>query len=137
MSKIKLPANIYNLRKLIQFVSNFAKEKGFARKRSREIELAVEEALVNILKYAYPDKNTGEVEVRCQIDNDAVLVIEILDTGAPFDIRYFSEPDLNVNISDRKIGGLGIFLIRKMVDEVHYRRDGESNILTFIIRKND
>lgn len=137
MSKIKLPADIYSLRKLIQFVSNFAKEKGFARKRSREIELAVEEALVNISKYAYPDKNTGEVEVRCQIDNDAVLVIEILDTGAPFDIRYFSEPDLNVNISDRKIGGLGIFLIRKMVDEVHYRRDGESNILTFIIRKND
>jgi len=137
MSKIKLPANIYNLRKLIQFVSNFAKEKGFARKRSREIELAVEEALVNISKYAYPDNNTGEVEVRCQMDNDAVLVIEILDTGTPFDIRYFSEPDLNVNISDRKIGGLGIFLIRKMVDEVHYRRDGESNILTFIIRKND
>jgi anti-sigma regulatory factor (Ser/Thr protein kinase) len=137
MSKIKLPANIYNLRKLIQFVSNFSKKKGFSRKRIQEIELAVEEAFVNISKYAYPDKNTGEVEVRCQMDNDAELVIEILDTGASFDIRYFSEPDLNVNISDREIGGLGIFLIRKLVDEVHYRRDGQSNILSFIIRKND
>jgi serine/threonine-protein kinase RsbW len=137
MSKIKLPANIYNLRRLIQFVSTFAKEKGFARKRIQEIELAVEEAFVNISTYAYQDKNTGEVEVKCQMDNDAELVIEILDTGAPFDIRYFSEPDLNVNISDREIGGLGIFLIRKLVDEVHYRRDGQSNILSFIIRKND
>lgn len=137
MSKIKLPATIYNLRKLIQFVSNFAKEKGFSKKRIQEIELAVEEAFVNVSTYAYPDKNTGEVEVRCEMSNDAVLVIEILDTGTPFDIRSFSEPDLNVDISNREIGGLGIFLIRKMVDEVHYRRDGQRNILSFTIRKDD
>ena len=137
MSKIKLPATIYNLRKLIQFVSNFAKEKGFSKKRIQEIELAVEEAFVNVSTYAYPDKNTGEVEVRCEMSNDTVLVIEILDTGTPFDIRSFSEPDLNVDISNREIGGLGIFLIRKMVDEVHYRRDGQRNILSFTIRKDD
>jgi len=137
MPELKLPADIKNLRELVEFVSNFAKEKGFARKRIQEIALAVEEALVNISKYAYPDENTGEVEVKCKMDNDARLVVEILDTGVPFDIRYFSEPDLNVNRSDIKIGGLGIFFIREMVDEVQYRRDRESNILTFIIHKSD
>jgi serine/threonine-protein kinase RsbW len=137
MAKIKLPADIYNLRKLIEFVSHFAKEKGFSRKRIQEITLAVEEALVNISKYAYPDENTGEVEVRCKMDNDARLVVQISDTGVPFDIRYFPEPDLNGNISDIKIGGLGILFIREMVDEVQYRRDRESNILTFIIHKSD
>ena len=137
MAKIQLPAHIDNLRTLIQFVSTFAKEKGFAQKRIQEIELALEEALVNIAKYAYPDKNNGEVEVRCKMENDNRLVIEILDVGVPFDIRYFSEIDLNVNMVDRKIGGLGIFLIREMVDEVQYRRDKGNNILTLIVHKSD
>ena len=137
MAKIQLPAHIDNLRTLIQFVSTFAKEKGFAQKRIQEIELALEEALVNIAKYAYPDKNNGEVEVRCKTENDNRLVIEILDVGVPFDIRYFSEIDLNVNMVDRKIGGLGIFLIREMVDEVQYRRDKGNNILTLIVHKSD
>lgn len=134
MSKIRLPAKIENLKKLIQFVSVRAKRQEFTRKRVKEIELATEEALVNIFNYAYPE-NTGEVEVRCKMDDDNRFTLEILDNGIPFDIQSISEPDLTENISKRKIGGLGIFLIRKMVDEVQYRRDGESNILTLIIHK--
>ena len=136
MSKIRLPAKIENLRKLMQFVSDFAKGEGFTQKRIQEIELATEEALVNIFDYAYPDENIGEVEVRCRMEVNTGLIIEILDTGRPFDIQSISEPDLKWNISDRKIGGLGIYLIRKMVDEVQYYRDRGINILAFIIHKN-
>ena len=135
MSKIRLPANIENLTKLIRVVSDFAKRKGFTQKRIREIELATEEALVNIISYAYPDENTGEVEIRCKMANNTELIIEILDTGVPFDIESYSEPELTANLADRHIGGLGIFLIRKMVDEFHYCRDGKSNILTLVIHK--
>jgi len=134
MSKIRLPAKIENLKRLIQFVLDCAKSQGFAKKRIQEIELATEEALVNIFIYAYP-KHTGEVELRCKMDDDTRFVLEILDTGIPFNIHSISEPDLTENISERKIGGLGILLIRNMVDEVQYRRDGESNILTLIIHK--
>lgn len=135
MSKIRLPAKIENLKRLIQFVLGCAKSQGFTKKRIQEIELATEEALVNIFNYAYPDKHNGEVEVRCKLDDDTRFTLQILDNGIPFDIQSISEPDLTENISERKIGGLGILLIRNMVDEVQYRRDGESNILTLIIHK--
>jgi len=137
MSKIKLPARIENLNKLMRFVSDFAKETGFSQKRIREIELATEEALVNIFSYAYPDENSGDVEVRCRMADDTGMIIEISDTGKPFDILSSSEPDLISNISERKIGGLGVYLIRKMVDEVRYRRDKGMNILSLLIYKNN
>ena len=135
MSKIRLPAKIENLKRLIQFVLDCAKSQGFTKKRIQEIELATEEALVNIFNYAYPDKHNGEVEVRCKLDDNIRFTLQILDNGIPFDIQSISKPDLTENISERKIGGLGILLIRNMVDEVQYRRDGESNILTLIIHK--
>jgi anti-sigma regulatory factor (Ser/Thr protein kinase) len=134
MSKIRLQAKIENLERLMQFVLACAKRQGFTQKRIQAIELATEEALVNIFTYAYPE-HTGEVEVRCKMDDDTRFILEILDTGIPFNIHSISEPDLTENISNRKIGGLGIFLMRKMVDEVQYRRDEENNILTLIIHK--
>jgi serine/threonine-protein kinase RsbW len=135
MSNIRLSARIEDLERFMQFVSTCATGQGFTQERMKEIELALEEALVNIFNYAYPDEHTGEVEVRCKTDDDTSFVIEILDTGIPFDTQSLSEPDLDASISERKIGGLGIFLIREMADEVHYRRDGDSNILTLVFNK--
>ena len=124
---------VYNdLERLIEFVSAFLKYSGLTQKRIREIELATEEALVNIFNYAYPE-GPGDVEVSCRQDNDTRLVLEFSDRGVPFDSLSLPYPDLTPDIADREIGGLGILLIQKMVDEVRYRRDGESNVLTFII----
>ena len=131
MSKIRLPARIEYLETLIQFVSAYAREKGFAHERITQIELATEEALVNIFKYAYPE-DIGEVELTCKMDNDK-FIIKIVDAGVPFDIESVPEPDLTADISNRKIGGLGIFVIRKMVDELHYHREDDKNILIFIL----
>jgi len=136
MSKLRLQADIENLDRLIQYVSGFAGEQGFLQKRIREIELATEEALVNIFNYAYPDKSDGDVEVRCEIDDDDNFAIDILDTGVPFDFKSLSGPDLDSHINDRPIGGLGVFFIQKMADDVRYRRDGEMNILTLTFQKN-
>jgi len=134
MLKIKLPARLEHLERLIEFVSEFLEYSGLTQKKIREIELATEEALVNIFNYAYPE-GAGDVKVSCRQDDDTRLVLEIADNGIPFDSLSLPDPDLAPDIPDRKIGGLGILLIRKMVDEVRYRRDGESNILTFIIHK--
>ena len=119
----------------MRFVSGFAKAEGFTPKRIQEIELAAEEALINIFNYAYPDDDTGEVEVRCRIGDPSSLVIEIIDSGQPFDIQAVPDPDLTLDISERKVGGLGIYLIKKMVSRVHYRREGKNNILTLVIDK--
>ena len=119
----------------MQFVITSARGAGFTDKRVQEIELAVEEALVNIINYAYPDQDNGDVDIKCGLEDQERLVIEIRDSGVPFDVGAQSDPDLKANIAERKIGGLGIFLIRKMADEMRYKREGEQNVLTLIILK--
>jgi len=114
------------------FVSNCLSHRGFSPHRSSEIELAVEEALVNIFRYAYPDRS-GDVEVRCRAMEDGQLVIEIEDAGIPFNLLSTPDPELSTEISRRKAGGLGIYFIRKMIDDIRYRRDGDRNVLTLVV----
>lgn len=130
---IHLPAKLENLESLTESVSNCAREQGFDQKRINEIELATEEALVNICNYSYPEK-PGDVEINCKSD-DSHFMIEMIDSGKPFDVTSLSDPDLTPNIDERKIGGLGVFLIKKMMDGVRYRRENDQNILDLIIKK--
>jgi anti-sigma regulatory factor (Ser/Thr protein kinase) len=88
---------------------------------------------VNIFEYSYAEKN-GNVEVVCKLDAGN-FVIEIIDSGIPFNILTAKEPDITSGISERSIGGLGIFLIRKLMDDVRYRREGDRNILTLVVKK--
>jgi serine/threonine-protein kinase RsbW len=136
MKKIKLPARIESLEELMGLVSGFAEAAGFSKERIQEIDLAMEEALVNIFSYAYGGDPGGEVEVRCRMGDEATLIIDILDCGTPFDIRAVQDPDIRAEISERGIGGLGIMLIKKMVDEIKYRHEGKCNILTFVLHNN-
>ena len=133
---MKAPARLDSLEKLMHFVSGFAGDHGFSKNRIAEIQLATEEALLNLFQYAYPGEHKGEVELTCEMKSDSELNIRIFDTGIPFDILSLSEPDLSCPLPDRKIGGLGCYLIRKMADEVHYRRQGDANILTLLVRKS-
>ncbi len=135
MDTMKVPARLDSLEKLMHFVSGFAGEHGFSIKRISDIQLATEEALLNIFQYAYPGERKGDVEVTCEMKSDSELNIRIVDTGIPFDILSLSEPDLSCPISDRKVGGLGCYLIRKMTDDVHHHRQGDTNILTLLVRK--
>ncbi len=135
MTTLRLPAKPENVGKLLEFVSGLATQYGFPAAAVKEIELAAEEALINILHYAYPEE-TGEVEIRRRGDDGTRLELEIVDYGIPFDPLSLSEPDLAVNVPDRKVGGLGVMLIREMADGVRYRRDGGANILTLIFQKS-
>jgi anti-sigma regulatory factor (Ser/Thr protein kinase) len=93
-----------------------------------EIELAVEEALANICLYAYPH-NSGEVEVRCTQDGTRDFSIEIIDAGIPFDMLARPAPDFSMDVAQRQVGGLGIPLIRALMDNATYHREGGRNIL--------
>jgi len=135
MDGMKAPATIDSLERLMRFVSDFAGVHGFSKEKIRDIQLATEEALLNIFQYAYPGEHKGEVEVTCEMMGDSELNIRILDNGIPFDILSLSEPDLTCSLPARKIGGLGCYLIRKMADGVQYRRQGETNILNLLVRK--
>jgi serine/threonine-protein kinase RsbW len=98
-----------------------------------QLELAVEEAVVNICLYAY-EVPPGELLVRIESGEER-FVVDLIDEGVPFDPLAVEEPDLRAPAEERKVGGLGIFLVRRVMDEVAYRRDGSSNILRLVIRR--
>ena len=108
IASMKLYADLKNLEGLTSFVSECARERGITEERGVDIQIAVEEAFVNICSYAYVG-GRGEVEVNCFSNGDS-FVIEIIDSGIPFDITILEDPDITADISKREVGGLGGFL---------------------------
>ena len=130
--EIRAPARLDNLYPLLGFVTSCAKRHGAGQERVHEIELVMEELLVNIFNYAYPD-GMGNVAIVCRPDDPGKILIEIADDGIPFNILTRDEPDLDSGIEERSVGGLGIFFVRQLVHEIHYRREGGRNILTLTV----
>ena len=121
-------AQIDSIGRCVEFVLACATAAGFSPFRVREIELVVEEVLVNICRHAYGDA-PGEVELRCAQADPEHLLVEFIDSGKPFNILTSPIPELAVELDERQVGGLGILLIRAMMDKVTYRREGDQNIL--------
>jgi len=131
----KMPARVESLHELLTFIRTEAKKRGFSEEALNRIELVAEEALVNVFVHGYT-QNQGQVEVRCLVEDDPALTIEIRDAGVSFDPLSLAAPDVESDLTKRKIVGMGVFLIRKMTDRVAYRREGDINILsmTFLNR---
>ncbi len=121
-----------SLHPLLAFVRSSATKQGFGQERLQEIDLVMEEILVNIFHYAYPDR-LGEVEVVCRPADDGRLLVEVADQGIPYNILSRDDPDLNEDIDERKIGGLGVFFVKQLIRDIGYRREGGRNILTLAI----
>jgi len=130
--EIRTVAKLANLYPLLGFVTSCARRHGADQERVREIELVMEELLVNIFNYAYPDRE-GDVTILCRPADDGRLLVEIADDGVPFNILTRAEPDRDIGIEERSIGGLGIFFVRRLVPEIGYRREDGRNILTLTI----
>jgi anti-sigma regulatory factor (Ser/Thr protein kinase) len=132
LSEIRLPARLENLQEAVSTVAATAREKGLNSEKVSFLELAVEEAVVNICTYSYP-AGVGDFDIRC-LEEDGMFVTEIINYGLPFDITATPDPDVTKGLEERRLGGLGIFFIRKFVDEVAYRREGSANILRLSVR---
>ncbi|MCE2431439.1 MAG: ATP-binding protein [Candidatus Latescibacteria bacterium] len=101
-----------------------------------QVDLVLEELIVNTVNYGYDDDARHEIEVTLISDED-VFTVEIIDDGHAFNpLEDAPEPDLDLGIEDRPIGGLGIHLMRVMMDDVHYRREQNKNHLTLVKRRN-
>ena len=133
MAKIGLPAEMENLEKLLDFVDKEAGKTGFPMHRVLEIRLAAEEALVNVFCYAYPESD-GHVSVSCFVKED-FFVLEILDSGTPFNIVSAPCPDASSCLSERYVGGLGIHFVKEMTTEARYVRENGQNRLTLVFGK--
>ena len=117
------------VRPLGDFVKNIATRLGLDDGTTKALRLAVEEAVVNVIDYAYPPDAEGGVSVRAQSDG-RILRMTITDHGVPFDPTAVPAPDITLPAEDRSIGGLGIFLSRTLMDGFRYERVGETNVLT-------
>ncbi len=131
---LNLSATLENLESFQEHVRYSAVTCGFDAKQLQQVELALEEILVNVIRYAYPEDRVGDIEVSCTWKSGQDLTIKVIDCGSAFDPLAKSGPDTSLALDEREVGGLGIFLTRKMMDEVTYERSQDKNILTMVKR---
>ena len=135
MGRITFEADFQNLDEIRDFVGESAQQVGFSEKEIYAIQLAADEASSNIIEHAYADIKGGVIEIDC-ITTDEELKIVMRDRGKPFDPSSVPEPNVKADLSKRKIGGLGMYLMRQLMDEVYYETSSEAgNTLTMIKRK--
>lgn len=135
--QLQRPAQMEHLREFTAFVHRAAEEAAFPQMDLDRLDLVMEEVVVNVINYAYPDGHSGNVEVGYSIEGPGKLSVQVCDSGREFDPLAKDPPDLRLGLADRPIGGLGIFLVKQIAREITYSREGERNILTFHLEAGD
>jgi sigma-B regulation protein RsbU (phosphoserine phosphatase) len=136
--RIVLLNDIQEVSKLTAFVDEVCEVVGFSPAVTMQMNLALEEAVVNVMNYAYPEGTHGDVTIEAKT-NDVRLKFTIIDSGTPFDPTAMEDVDIHQDAEDRPIGGLGIHLVREIMDSVNYERVDNLNVLTLRkkLRKNN
>lgn len=128
---ITVPSKADRLYEVQDFVNSCLSGSGASLKVLMQLQLVVEEVFINIANYAYSPPGSGNVDISCTVEEDVMKVtLKFVDSGPEFDPLKRPDPDLDKDLEDRPIGGLGIFLVKNSVDGLVYRRDGDKNILT-------
>ncbi len=127
--EIVLKNDVRQSRQLNDFVRQVLARMPLDDKQARNIRLAVEEAVVNVMEYAYPEGQEGDVKVTLQSDGIR-LKVTITDAGMPFDPTERELADTTLSAEERPIGGLGLLMIRELMDSINYERDNGYNVLT-------
>lgn len=133
-ARLKLPATLESLSRFQDFIRKQVQECRWPQDKLFKLQLALEEALVNVMKYAYPEGGSGWVEVGCRLEGRTHVWVEVRDGGRAFNPFDCEKPDLTSTLGQRKVGGLGIFLLQQMADHAAYRREHDMNILTLGFR---
>ena len=126
---IVLPNDTQEVPRLNDFVEEVCQTVKFDKKVTMQVQLAVEEAVVNVMKYAYPPGQRGDVTIEAA-SNDLRLKFTIIDSGKPFDPTVQAEVDTTLSANQRNIGGLGIHIMRQNMDSINYERMDDLNVLT-------
>ncbi|MBR6089771.1 MAG: ATP-binding protein [Anaerolineaceae bacterium] len=128
--EIEVDAVIASLARVGEFVESYLSEIGCPMKAIMQINIAVDEIFTNIASYAY-DKRTGKAAIKIGYDKEASeFWITFTDSGKPYDPMAKEDPDITLSAAEREIGGLGIFMAKKLMDEITYEYRDEKNILT-------
>ena len=126
---LTLPNDVETIPQLNEFIDTVAEAIGLDMSLTMSLNLAIEEAVVNVMDYAYPPGEKGDVTIDV-CASDEWLQFVISDAGTPFDPTQKEEADTTLSVDERPIGGLGIFLVRQLMDTIHYRYVDGKNVLT-------
>jgi anti-sigma regulatory factor (Ser/Thr protein kinase) len=130
MEKLTIEAKVENLATVTEFITSSLEEKDCSIKIIMQMELVIEEIFVNVASYAYRP-NIGSVTICKEFEESPqAVIITFIDSGIEYNPLEHEDPDINAGIDERSIGGLGIFLVKKNVDEISYERKDGKNILT-------
>lgn len=116
--------------KVAAFTEEIGEEVGLSVSVIMSINLALEEAVANVVMYAYPhEEGQHKVTLSAEMNKNGELLFVLSDKGVPFDPTQVPQADVTLSVEDRPIGGLGIFLVRKIMGDVSYERIGDENLL--------
>jgi anti-sigma regulatory factor (Ser/Thr protein kinase) len=130
--RLKVPNDLAELARVNELVTSLLERAGVDASRSYRTCLALEEVLSNVIRHGFADAGAHEIAVRVRVDGGRVE-LEIVDDGMEFDPRSAAAVDVRAPLGERAVGGLGIHLVRAMVGEVRYERDGGKNRLRLCI----
>jgi serine/threonine-protein kinase RsbW len=117
---LKIPSQTDNLELIRNFVAGLAKKVGFDEDESNKIELAVDEACTNVVEHAYQHDESRDIDIAIKIDYNKFTVI-VTDRGRTFNFEELEMPDMKSYLAELRVGGLGIYLMKTLMDEVDYR----------------
>ena len=134
MKELTIAATVGNIEAVTDFVNEQLEALDCPMKAQMQIDIALDELFGNIAHYAY-NPDVGDATVRVEvIDNPLAVVITFIDNGVPYDPLAKADPDITLSAEEREIGGLGIFMVKKTMDDITYEYKDGQNILR--IRKN-
>jgi len=133
-----VPGRFESLAAISDFITQAARDAGFGDDDVFHIQMAVDEACSNVVEHAYGSDRRGDINLRCRIDNGGDLQVEIRDRGRPFDPDQVPlpliEPD-SADLDAMRVGGLGLFFMRKLMDEVTFEFDAESGNCLIMVKR--
>lgn len=124
--QISITASTENLSEVRNFVAEHAKTHGFSKQQIADIRLSVDEAITNIIRHAYQGDSSNSIDIEVSLDEEQIC-IHLQDTGKTFRMKKFTEPNIQRKIKERKRGGMGLYLIHSLMDEVSYNRNNGIN----------
>src|SRR4030066_1272335 len=134
MTTKRFTCSLNNLEQICNYVTHYARQAGLNDTEVYAVQLAVDEASTNIIEHGYGQECPSRIDITCDVQEDGLKVV-IYDDAEPFNPESIPEPEVNVSLDDVKPRGLGIFLMRQMMDEVCYEpTPDKGNTLTMIKR---
>lgn len=131
MKNITIENKISSLNEIASFVEQFGAENNLLQKDIFELNLILDELITNTINYGYSDSEIHTIEISIEIENSNFL-IKIIDDGKEFNPIERENADINAELADRKIGGLGIYLVKQKIDNITYQRISNKNVLNIV-----